>query len=133
MELPNDLLVASNREIYEYVEQPMISCPDDEYENRMRTLFPPEGITEGELDDPVISKDELLVNEDVADLLDPGEVDVTAGRIDLEFPEIRHKSSQFYRGAYFLPTRTGEYEIRCSIMCNEIVEAVEQTIKVIVD
>ena len=137
MELPNDLLVASNQEIYEYMEQPMINCSDEEHEGRMKTLFPPdEGedeYREEDVDDPVISIDEMLVNEDIADLLDPSESGVSAGEIDLEFDEIKHKDSQFYRGAYFLPTRTGEYEIRCSIMCNEIVEAVEQTIKVIVD
>ncbi len=52
--------------------------------------------------------------------------------IDLEFDEIKHKDSQFYRGAYFFPTKPGEYDIRCSIMCNEIAEAVEQMIKVVV-
>ena len=133
MDIPDGLLVMSNQEICEYTEQPMINCSDEEYQGRMRTLFAPENSEPTNEENPYISIDELLTNEDIADLLDPGEIDVSAGEIDLEFNEIKHKDSEFYRGAYFYPTRPGKLEIKCRIMCNEIVEEIEQIIEVNVE
>lgn len=135
MEIPDGLLIVSNQEIHTYTGRPAINCSEEEYESRMKVLFPPDGY-EGGLEDngenPFISIDELIVNDDIADLLDPGEVDVSDGEINLKFPEIAHKDSEFYRGAYLIPTRPGDYEIKCTIMCNELADAVVQTIRIIV-
>ena len=136
MEIPNGLLVASNQEIHEYLERPVVNCSDEAYESRMRVLFPPNEYTGGGADNgenPFLSIDELIVNEDIADLLDPGELDISAGEINLRFPEIAHKDSEFYCGAYLLPTSPGEYEIKCTIMCNELADEVTQAIKVVVE
>lgn len=135
MEIPDGLLIVSNQEIHTYTGRPAINCSEEEYESRMKVLFPPDGY-EGGLEDngenPFISIDELIVNDDIADLLDPGEVDVSDGEINLKFPEIAHKDSEFYRGAYLIPTRPGDYEIKCTIMCNELADAIAQTIRIIV-
>lgn len=135
MEIPDGLLIVSNQEIHTYTGRPAINCSEEEYESRMKVLFPPDGY-EGGLEDngenPFISIDELIVNDDIADLLDPGEVDVSDGEINLKFPEIAHKDSAFYRGAYLIPTCPGDYEIKCTIMCNELADAIAQTIRIIV-
>ena len=136
MEIPDGLLVVSNQEIYEYTEKPAISASEEAYKSRMKALFPPDGHESGGEDNDenlFISIDELLVNEDIADLLDPGELDVSAGEINLNFSEIMHKDSDSYRGAYLIPTRPGEYEIECTIMCNEFADAMVQVIKVVVE
>lgn len=136
MEIPDGLLIVSNQEIHIYTERPAINCSEEEYENRMKILFPPDGHEGGEEDNdenPFITIDELLANEDIADLLDPGELDVVAGAINLKFPEIAHKGSVFYRGAYLIPTCPGDYEIKCTIMCNELADAIVQTIRVVVE
>lgn len=101
----------------------------------MRVLFPPDEYEGGDADNgenPFLSIDELIANEDIADLLDPGELDVSAGEINLRFSEIAHQDSTFYCGAYLIPTSPGEYEIQCTIMCNELASAVTQTIQVVV-
>ena len=136
MEIPDGLLIVSNQEIHIYTERPAINCSEEEYENRMKILFPPDGHEGGEEDNdenPFITIDELLANEDIADLLDPGELDVVAGAINLKFPEIAHKDSVFYRGAYLIPTCPGDYKIKCTIMCNELADAIVQTIRVVVE
>lgn len=136
MEIPDGLLIVSNQEIHIYTERPAINCSEEEYENRMKILFPPDGHEGGEEDNdenPFITIDELLANEDIADFLDPGELDVVAGAINLKFPEIAHKDSVFYRGAYLIPTCPGDYEIKCTIMCNELADAIVQTIRVVVE
>lgn len=61
------------------------------------------------------------------------DVNISSQEIYFEFAEIRHKDFQFYRGAYFYPTAVGIFEIKCSILCNEIVEPVEQIIKIVVE
>ncbi|MCI9527984.1 MAG: DUF4062 domain-containing protein [Lachnospiraceae bacterium] len=136
MKIPDGLLVVSNQEIYSYMEEPAVNSSEEEYQGRMKVLFPPDGHEGGEEckgENPFISIDELLVNEDIADLLDPGELELSAGEINLEFAEIKHKDSAFYIGAYLLPTSPGEYEIKCAIMCNELADATVQTIRVIVE
>ena len=118
------------------MEEPAVNSSEEEYQGRMKVLFPPDGHEGGEEckgENPFISIDELLVNEDIADLLDPGELELSAGEINLEFAEIKHKDSAFYIGAYLLPTSPGEYEIKCAIMCNELADATVQTIRVIVE
>ena len=139
MEIPNGLLVISMQEIWDYVREVIINCTEEEYEGRMDVIYAPYEYDDTDEEDGVagdnvfISMDELIVNEDISDLLDPSELDVSAGEINLEFDEVRHKDAQFYRGAYLLPTTHGEFEIRCTIICNEMADKVEQTIKVVVE
>lgn len=134
MDIPDGLLVVSMQEIWDYIREPAINYSEEEHEGRMNTLYPPDEYeTCDDAESPYVSIDELLTNEDIADLLDPGELDVSAGEINLEFDEIKHKDSQFYRGAYLLLTRAGEFEIRCNIMCNELADEIEQIIKVVVE
>lgn len=133
MAFPNNLLIASMQDIWDYIREPEINYSEEEHEGRMSILYAPYEYDDSAGKNAFISFNELIVNDVVADLLDPGELDISIGEINLEFDEVKHKDSHFYRGAYILPTAPGEYEVECSIMCNELPDAVEQTIKVIVE
>ena len=133
MEIPKGLVVVSNADIEEYVTYGMIGLSDKDIEERQRTMFAPEGCKASDEKVSFLSVTELESNVEFANLLDPVDVNISSQEIYFEFAEIRHKDFQFYRGAYFYPTAVGTFEIKCSILCNEIVEPVEQIIKIVVE
>ena len=131
LEIPDDLIVVSNADIEEYVTSGMIGSSDKNWEERQRTMFVPEGCEASGTKAAFLSVKELESN--TPNLLDSGDVEISPQEIYFEFSEIRHKDYQFYRGAYFYPTRADIFEIKCSIFCNEIIEPIEQTIKIVVE
>lgn len=133
LEIPDGLIVVSNADIEEYVTSGMIGSSDKDWEERQRTMFVPEGCEASDEKASFLSVKELESNTDIANLLDSGDVVISPQEIYFEFSEIRHKESKFYRGAYFYPTKTGVFEIKCSILCNEIVDPIGQTIKIVVE
>lgn len=83
------------------------------------------------------SPDGLSQNDDIANLLDPSDVfdglSIFPGEVSFEKKEVRHLEYEVVRGIYILPTAAGEFEIKVSILCNEMARPEEQVIKVVVE
>lgn len=81
-----------------------------------------------------ISLDELITVDDIANLLDPAEVNevlsIFSGEVLYEREEVKHKDNDFFRGICILPTSAGKFVIGCDIICNEFPDSVHKEIMV---
>ena len=136
-EFPNELLVISLKELQELYEEEPIRVSQNAYENWDRRFFEPEGAVEEEDGNKFISLDELSMNDEIADILNPSDfnevVSIFPGEVLFDKEEVRHLDLDIVSGIYLLPTEAGEFEINVNILCNEMSTPKEQVIKVVVE
>ena len=133
LELPEVLLAVSNTEIYDYIQGFSIGLDKKAANEKSRIINVPIGFENISGKGDFLSKEELISNSELANLLDSGDVDISLNSVNFEFSEVRHKDLQWYKGVYFYPTQSGKFDIKCSLMCNELPEAINQTIKLVVE
>ena len=136
-EFPNELLVISLAELQDLYEKEALRFSQNAYENWNRRFFEPDGVKAEEGKEKFISLDELSTNDEIADILDPSDcnrvVSIIPGEVLFDKEEVRHMDYALVRGVYILPTAAGEFEIKASLLCNEMPSPMEQIIKVVVE
>ena len=137
LQFPNELLVISLAEIEEFRAKDMITFSKDAYENwDSRFLEPQNTEVKSEVENPFISLDELCMNDELATILDPSYSDevvsIFPGEVIFDKEEVRHFDYDTADGIYILPTKAGVFEIKVSILCNEMAKPELRSIKVIV-
>lgn len=135
---PNELLVISLRELQDLFEEQKIRTSQNAYKSWNKRFFEPDDATvEDSAGDKFISFDELSVNDEIADILDPSDsnevVSIFPGEVIFDKEEVRHLDWDYVSGVYVLPTEAGEFEIKVSILCNEMPVPKEQRIKVVIE
>lgn len=135
---PNELLVLSERELYEYIDKDQIAFAEDAYEGwDLRFSNPQIRKDTAAEEDKFISLDELIRVDDIANLLDPAEVnevvEIFPGEVRFDKAEVRHKDYELIDGICILPTQQGKFLIRCEIICNEYADSIQQEIIVEVE
>lgn len=138
LSFPNDLMVLSERELLEYRDEEAIHFEKDAYRNWRKRFENPKNIASvKENDNKFISLDELITVEDIADLMDPADmnevVSILPGEILFDKNEVRHKDTDCIYGVCVLPTRAGQFTVKCEIICNEYAEVIKQDITVEVE
>ena len=137
-QFPNELLLLSEKELYEYMNQEVIRFSEDAYEGWNLRFFGPkkEDAVDG-TKEKFITLDELICIYDIANLLDPAEVNevvsIFPGEVKFDKEEVRHKEYDLIDGVCILPTRAGTYMIQCEIICNEYTDSIKQMIVVEVE
>ena len=136
-EFPDELLVISLAELQELYEEENIQFSKNAYKDWKRRFFEPEGAVAEEGGKKFISLDELSMNDEIADILDPSEsnevVSIFPSEVLFDKEEVRHLDWDLVSGVYVLPTEAGEFEIKVKIICNEMPTPKEQMIKVVVE
>lgn len=134
---PDELLVVSLSELQELFEKDTIGFGQNAYENWNQRFFEPEELVADENEDKFISLEELSMNDEIANVLDPSDsnevVSIYPSEVIFDKEEVRHLDWDTVRGVYVLPTGSGVFEIKVSILCNEMPTPKEQTIKVVVE
>lgn len=138
LSFPNDLLVLSENELLEYRNEEDIRFAKDAYQNWKQRFKNPKNTVDAKEDsNKFISLDELVRVEDIANLMDPADmnevVSVLPGEVLFDKEEVRHKDFDYIYGVCILPTQAGQFTVKCEIICNEYAEAIEQNITVEVD
>lgn len=140
MEFPNELLVISMSELMDKISEEPITFASDAYEGWNARFFEPDSATEkGEK--LFLTIDELTTTDEIADLLDPAEsengesegYEIFPSEVEYRNKKIQHLSKAWFRGVYIVPLAPGKHEIKCSILCNEHAEPMEQIIAVEVE
>lgn len=137
LSFPNDLLVLSENELLEYRDEEDIRFAKDAYQNWDRRFENPKNTVDVKDSDKFISLDELVGVEDIANLMDPADmnevVSILPGEVLFDKEEVRHKDFDYIYGVCILPTQAGQFTVKCEMICNEYAESVEQDITVEVD
>ena len=60
-------------------------------------------------------------------------VSILPGEVLFDKEEVRHKDFDYIYGVCILPTRAGQFTVKCEIICNEYAEATDQYIIVEVE
>lgn len=110
------------------------------YEDLNARFFEPDSAI-GKGEKLFLTIDELTTTDEIADLLDPAEsengesegYEIFPSEVEYRNKEIQHLNKAWFRGVYVVPLAPGMYEIKCSILCNEYAEPMEQTITVEVE
>jgi hypothetical protein len=135
---PDELLVMSEDELEDYygLSEPF-SYPDSNENYKAKFYSPNEKESATESDDKFITIDELVCNDDIAELLNPYDdmkiISIYPSEVNLDVDEVRHKDCKIIDGACVLPTKAGTYTIKCKIICNEYDDVIEQDIVFEVD
>ena len=137
LSFPNALIVLSENELLEYREED-IRFAKDAYQNWERRFENPKNaVGFKDCSNKFVSLDELVVVEDIANLMDPADmnevVSILPGEVLFDKEEVRHKDFDCISGVCILPTQAGQFTIKCEIICNEYAESIEQDITVEVD
>lgn len=138
LSFPNDLLVLSENELHEYrgkrifvLQKMLIRIGSIDLKAQKKTVDVKEDSNK------FISLDELFGTEDIANLMDPADINegvsILPGEVLFDKEEVRHKDSDYIYGMCILPTQAGQFTVKCEIICNEYAEAIEQNILVEVD
>ena len=135
---PKELLVLSEKELYEYSHEDDIRFAKDAYEGWNARFYNPVKDTEMlEKEGECISLDELVSVEDIANMLDPAEWDdvisIFPGYVKYNKDEVGHKAYDWIEGIRILPTQKGRFVIQCEIICNEYTDIMKQEIIVEVE
>ena len=134
LKFPNELLVLSTHELMDYRDEEYIRFASDAYENWDLRFAGPNQSKNLNDDAKFISLDELITVDDIANLLDPAEVNevisIFPGEVLYEREEVKHKDNDFFRGICILPTSAGKFVIGCDIICNEFPDSVHKEIMV---
>lgn len=138
LSFPNDLLVLSENELLEYRDEEDIRFAKDAYQNwELRFKSPRNTVDIKDDINKFISLDELVGVEDIANLMDPADmnevVSILPGEVLFDKEEVRHKDFDYIYGVCILPTQAGQFTVKCEMICNEYAESVEQDITVEVD
>ena len=138
LSFPNDLLVLSKNELLEYRDEEDIRFAKDAYQNWEHRFKSPKNTVDVKEDsNKFISLDELVGAEDIANLMDPADINevvsILPGEVLFDKEEVRHKDFDYIYGVCILPTQAGQFTVKCEIICNEYAEAIEQNITVEVD
>jgi hypothetical protein len=135
---PDELLVMSEDELEDYygLSEPF-SYPDSNENYKAKFYSPNEKESATESADKFITIDELVCNDDIAELLNPYDdmkiISIYPSEVNLDVDEVRHKDCKIIDGACVLPTKAGTYTIKCKIICNEYDDVIEQDIVFEVD
>lgn len=137
LEFPNELLVISMNELMDLISAKTTTFAQDAYEGWDARFFEPDDI-EGNGEKIFLSIDELISTDTIADLLDPADCEdgmnegysIFPGEVEYSNKEIQHLDKTWFRGVYIVPGAPGRHYIKCSILCNEYAEPVEQVIVV---
>lgn len=141
-EFPNELLVISLSELEDLYNEANITFSKNAYQNWKNRFFEPkqkrqQNASSDSDKEKFISLDELSLNDEIANVLDPSfsndVVSIFPGEVLFDKAEVRHRDWDFVDGVYVLPTTSGEFSIKVSILCNEMAEPVEQIIKVVIE
>lgn len=140
MEFPNELLVISMSELMDKISEESITFASDAYEGWNARFFEPDSAI-GKGEKLFLTIDELTTTDEIADLLDPAEsengesegYEIFPSEVEYRNNEIQHLSKAWFRGVYIVPLAPGKHEIKCSILCNEYAEPMEQIITVEVE
>lgn len=135
---PNDLMVLSAEELLEYCKKEDIRFAKDAYQGWNRRFSNPNREVGKEAEgEKFITLDELIGMEDIANLLDPADmnevVSILPGEVNFDREEVRHKDFACIYGVCILPTQAGQFTIKCEMICNEYSEPVQQEIIVEVE
>ena len=134
---PTHLLVISGEELADYTREDFIRTSDKAYEGWYGRFLSPGMRTNEDEENRFVPIDELIVNDDIAELLDPADMDdglsIFPGEVHFAASIVRHKAVEFFRGVYVLPDAPGTSEIQCEILCDEIPDSIIQTFKVTVE
>ena len=137
LSFPNDLLVLSENELLKYRDEEDIRFAKDAYQNWDRRFENPKNTVDVKDSNKFISLDELVGVEDIANLMDPADmnevVSILPGEVLFDKEEVRHKDFDCIYGVCILPTQAGQFTVKCEIICNEYAESVEQDITLEVD
>lgn len=134
---PSHLLVISGDELAGYTKEDFFCTSDKAYEGWYDRFLSPGRRTNENEENRFVSIDELIVNDDIAELLDPADMDgglsIFPGEVHFVTDVIRHRDVEFFRGVYVLPDEPGTSEIQCEILCDEIPNSIMQIFKVTVE
>jgi hypothetical protein len=138
LEFPKELLVLSEKELYEYMKPEIMGFSKDAYEGwDLRFCAPEKAGTVDETREKFITQDELITVDDIANLLDPADINevvsIFPGEVQFDKEEVRHKQYDLINGVCILPTQAGKFVIQCEIICNEYPDSIKQEIVVEVE
>lgn len=128
----NELLVLSTEELLEYREEESLRFSQNAYEGWDLRFKSPNQSDHLNGDNKFIGVDELITVDDIADFLDPADVNeavsIFPSEVLFEPEEVKHKDSEFFGGVSILPTCAGKFVIDCDIICNEFPDSVHKEI-----
>lgn len=132
LSFPNELLVLLTEELLAYREEDPLRFSQDAYEGWDLRFESPNQSKASNDDTKFISLDELTTVDDIANLLDPADVNealsIFPGEVLFEPKEVKHKDNEFFGGISILPTSAGKFKIDCDIICNEFPDSVHKEI-----
>jgi len=132
LSFPNELLVLLTEELLAYREEDPLRFSQDAYEGWDLRFESPNQSKASNDDTKFINLDELTTVDDIANLLDPADVNealsIFPGEVLFEPKEVKHKDNEFFGGISILPTSAGKFKIDCDIICNEFPDSVHKEI-----
>lgn len=132
LSFPNELLVLLTEELLAYREEDPLRFSQDAYEGWDLRFESPNQSKASNDDMKFISLDELTTVDDIANLLDPADVNealsIFPGEVLFEPKEVKHKDNEFFGGISILPTSADKFKIDCDIICNEFPDSVHKEI-----